>query len=596
MNMFNRATRLRLRRIFRRRRNQLEAVTQQAEKQFDTQFVNRLEKLLHVQRFVAGWIFLIVVLTTLTVMQTVGLNQFYLKSGPVPGGIYNEGMVGTYSNANPIYATGPVDTSISRLIFAGLFKYDEANMLVGNLATGYKVDESGKIYTVQLKPNLHWHDGVPLTAKDVVFTYQLIQNPDARSPLLSSWQGITIAQQDARTITFRLPSALTAFPDSLTTGILPEHVLKNLAPAKIRASNFNTTAPIGAGPFKWDALQLGSSVDPGDATALISLKAFDAYNAGRPKLDGFILHTYESPEKLLTAYKRRLVEGAAGLQNLPEPIRKDASSHVYNFSTTAATMVFFKTSTGVLSDTAVRRALVLAADRQAIVRALEYQTKIVNAPVLKSQFAYDKTYAQPSFDLAAAATTLDQAGWVKGKGGVRSKDNKQLRFQLLAEDTPDNKKVLEQLKKTWKSLGVIVEPVLQATSDFQGAVETHSYDAVLYGIAIGPDPDVFVYWDSSQADVRSSNRLNFSEYKSAVADAALEAGRTRQDVAVRTLKYKPFLKAWQEDAPALALYQPNALYVTRGYVAGLKEHTINTDADRYYSIQNWAVKTGRVPR
>ncbi len=141
-----------------------------------------------------------------------------------------------------------------------------------------------------------------------------------------------------------------------------------------------------------------------------------------------------------------------------------------------------------------------------------------------------------------------------------------------------------------------MEPNYQQATDFQGTVEGHSYAALLYGISIGPDPDVYVYWHSSQADVRSASRLNFSEYKSVVADAALESGRTRQDPIIRALKYKPFLKAWQEDAPAIGLYQPNIIYVTRGQVNGLESHVVNADADRYYSVENWTVKTGHIAK
>ena len=141
-----------------------------------------------------------------------------------------------------------------------------------------------------------------------------------------------------------------------------------------------------------------------------------------------------------------------------------------------------------------------------------------------------------------------------------------------------------------------MQAALQQTTDFQSSVETHAYSALLYTISIGPDPDVYAYWSSTQADPRSSNRLNFSEYKSTVADVALEGGRTRQDPTVRALKYKPFLKAWQEDAPAIALYQPKILYISRGFVQGLDEHSINTDADRYYSVTNWAVKIGQIAK
>lgn len=596
MTFIDRATKLRMRRMFRRRQQQVGFATTLAEERFDNDFTARLERLLDVQRFVVGWIFLLVLIAVITVLQTVGLGRFYLVTGPVSGGTYNEGMVGTYSNASPLYATGAVDTSVSRLIFAGLFKYDDSNSLIGDLASDYTVDDSGKVYTVQLKHGLTWHDGKTLTAKDVAFTYQLIQNPDVQSPLFSSWQGIGIKQQDTYTVQFTLPSALAAFPYSLTNGIVPYHILSNVPYGQLRSNSFNTTQPVGAGPFKWSALQLGSSVDPGEATALIALKPFAGYNGGESKIASYILHTYNSEEQLLSAYEKRTVVAASGLHSVPNNIRKDQATHLYTFSMTAENMVFFKTSSGVLSDAAVRKALVLATDRSQVLKLLDYSVVPAHEPLLAGQLGYDKAYRQIGYDLNSANLTLDRAGWVKNGKGERAKDGQALGFQLLTEDAPNARMVSKYLQSAWNSIGVSVQLVPQQDADFQSSVDRHDYTALLYTISIGVDPDVFVYWDSSQSDIRSSNRLNLSEYKSDAADIALEAGRTRQDPIVRTVKYKSFLQAWQQDNPALALYQPNDIYITRGAVSGLTEHPLNVDADRYYSINNWKIKTGHLDK
>lgn len=593
--VLDRSTKLRVRRVFRRRQKQVQTVTTSAGQRFDKNFFARLERLFGVQRFVIGWMFLILAITTVTILQTVGLSQFYTKLGPVAGGQYHEGMVGVFSNANPIYATGPVDTTVSRLLFAGLFKYDESNQLVGDLATGYDVDESGRTYTVHLKQGLRWHDNAPLTSADVVFTYKLIQNPDAKSPLLHSWEGIDVSAPNAHTVTFKLPNALTAFPHGLTNGIIPSHILRSVPARQMRADPFNTAKPVGAGPFAWDTLQLGSTTAGGDALTLISLKAFDTYAGGAPLLSGYVLHVYDDEAKLLGAYDRNTIQGIAGLTILPKQLAEDPRSHIYTFPTTAATMVFFKNTQPPFDDASVRRALVLAVDQPALIKNVDSQLKAVKEPFLKSQTPYyDKAYEQFSYDRKAAEALLDQAGWVKDKQGKRVKNSQELKVQITAEDAPDNQKTLRALKGYWDAIGVTTQAVLAPSSDFQSALETHSYSALLYGISIGADPDVFVYWDSSQSDPRSPNRLNFSEYKSAAADASLESGRTRQDVAVRALKYKAFLKAWKEDTPALGLYQPNSIYVTRGKIAGLNEHTLNTDADRYYSITEWSIKTGHI--
>ncbi len=146
----------------------------------------------------------------------------------------------------------------------------------------------------------------------------------------------------------------------------------------------------------------------------------------------------------------------------------------------------------------------------------------------------------------------------------------------------------------WSKLGVQANVLFQDSTDLQQTIASHGYDALLHGISIGVDPDVFVYWDSSQADIRAANRLNLSEFSSPIADASLESARTRQDPTLRAIKYRPFLQAWQQNAPALGLYQPRFLYLTRQTVYNLDPRTVNTGVDRFNNVGNWELHQAEV--
>lgn len=585
--------RLRVRRRVRKGRSQVGGLGGQTEKHLDRHFVKRLDNLLPVRRFVIAWVLLLVLLIGGLFVQNIWLNNYFQTLRPVPGGVYNEGILGTFTNANPIYASNDVDTAVSKLVFSGLFTYDNHDRLVGDLARGYDVDDSRTTYTVHLKPHLTWQDGRPLTSADVVFTYRTIQNPDTQSPLESSWRNITVSAPNAQTVIFRLPSPLASFPYTMTNGIIPEHLLNKIPPVSLRSADFNTVQPVGSGPFAWQDIQVTGN-DPSVAREQIALVPFAGYSRGRPKLQEFIVHAYASRDNLVSAFKAGQLTGAAGLISVPEEINKMRSLEVHSPLLTAANMVFFKTTSGILSDQKVRQALVQGADTKTIIKNLGYTTHAVREPFLMGQLGYDSAYAQAGFDLSAARQLLDGDGWALGKNGIRNKDGKTLSFTLTAADTAEYRSVTRQLHDQWKKLGVQLNVQLQDKSDFHNTLAYHNYDAVLYGISIGPDPDVFVYWDSSQADVRSSNRLNLSEYKSAAADVALQSGRTRQEPGLRTVKYKPFLQAWQQDYPALGLYQPRFLYLTNGSVAGLGEHAINSASGRFNNVQNWQIRTANV--
>lgn len=585
----SKTTRLQLRRLLRRRRHATEDTVLQAAESIDKNFIARFGRVLKVKRFVFAWIGLAVLLSIATVLQTVALSDVYQSKRPVAGGTYHEGIVGTFSTANPLYASGAVDSAVSKLIFASLFKYNDNNAIEGDLASSYTVDETGKIYTVALRPHLEWQDGLPLTADDVVFTFKTIQNPDARSVLQSSMRSVTIEKVDGLHIRFTLASALSSFPASLTVGIVPQHILGKIEPSELRGNQFNTTTPIGAGPFKWQQLQLSGNAHGEGTAATITLDQFDQYYDGVPKLNRFIIHTYETEAELVNAFKHREITGMTGLNSYPKEFEGNDDVIIHPFQTTAEIMTFFNTqSTGPLSDVAVRRALLYATGRCTIIKQLDQDLKIVREAILPEQFAYDKTYEQPLFSKAKAIETLDQNGWVVGKNGIRAKNGKPLKINLMAEDNQDNRIITSEMKKQWKEVGADLAVTLQPSMDFQITLQTKGYDAVLHGISIGSDPDVYAYWHSSQA---TDGGMNLSNYKSSAADKALEAGRTRQTEAARSLRYKPFLKTWLDDVPAIAMFRSRIYYVTRGTVYGLTDHTLNTDTDRYNTVEHWQIRT-----
>jgi peptide/nickel transport system substrate-binding protein len=584
---------LRFRRRFRKRQHQVEDFGQQTEEQFERNFFARLNRLALVWRFVAAWLLLAGLLLGCLIAQYQALGRQYQRLGPVPGGLYTEGILGSFTTANPLYATNDVDTAVSRLMFAGLLRYDADNQLVGDLAESWKVDSKGTTYTFTLRPNLTWQDGKPLTAADVVFTYQTIQNPDAQSPFNASWRNISVSSSDPRTVVFKLANPLASFPYNLVNGIVPEHILAKVPVGDLRTSNFNTAMPVGAGPFAWDAIEV-SGTTPATAEVRVALKPFQGYWSGVPKLRSFVVRAYATEKMMISAYKHRDLTGMAGLTTVPEEIKHSSDTHIHNLRLNAETMVFFKSSTPVLADAAVRRALIEGIDQQGVLHQLDYPTRLVKSPFLPGQIGYDPAVLQVPFNRDQAKADLTAAGWVPGKNGVLEKAGQRFIFDMYADDNPEYRKVAKYLSDEWRKLGVIARVNILPPDELTEVLAGHTYDAVLHGITIGGDPDVFVYWDSSQTDIRSANRLNFSEYKSSSSDEALQAGRSTIDPKLRAIKYHAFLTNWKTDAPAMGLYQPRFLYITRGDVYGLNDHSINTGIGRFSNVSDWMIRTAGI--
>ena len=383
-----RLIRLRLRRKLRLSEQKAKNISENTEQGVEKYLFKRIGKLRQIKRFVFSWIILILIAIIATIGQNSLLSGYYQTLRPVPGGIYNEGVIGTFTTANPIYAVNNVDTTVSHLLFASLFKYNSSNQLVGELASSYSVNSRGNVYTVHLKPNLRWQDGYPLTSKDVVYTYNLIENPNAQSPLFNSWQNVKVKTDGPLTITFTLPSALASFPYDMTNGILPEHLLQNVPADEMRSAPFNTTNPIGSGPFQWQTISVSGN-DPSNAEEQITMIPFNRYVLGKPKLQAFIVHAYANKSRLINAFEAGQLNGAEGLNQIPPKIAKMPNLDVHNLIMTAGVYVFFKTSSGILANQTIRSALIQAVNIPSIISTLGYPTHQVNEPLLEGQLGYN---------------------------------------------------------------------------------------------------------------------------------------------------------------------------------------------------------------
>jgi len=585
----------RFRRIIRRRKKLALNAADQAEQSLERNFFRRLSHLYEVRRFMAGWIGLMVLLIASVGLQARGLGVYYQKISTTDGGTLREGIVGVFSTTNPLYAANQVDSSVAKLIFSGLFTHNASNQLVPDLADRWDVDDRGQVYTIHLHKGVKWTDGKPFSAADVVFTYATIQNPDAKSPLLPSWQGVHVSAVDDYTVKFELPSPLASFPYSLTNGIVPQHLLAATPVSQLRSALFNTK-PVGTGPFIWESVEVnGATLD--SRSEQVALRRNPNYHLGAPRIDNYVLKTYRDEADLVKAFTRRELTAIVGVDQVPEAIVGDMTATSHNVPLSGSVMIFLNNSSAILSDVKVRQALGYATNRPDLLKKLGFSVLASEGPLLKGQIGYDPAILERDYSLAEANTLLDAAGWKQdAPGDVRKKDGKPLTLHFVSQSLGEYAQLSQNLQAQWRSVGVDLDVKLEPAEDIQSGALTHhdDYDVFLYGISISQDPDVFAYWHSSQANVSSVNHLNFSEYKSKVADAALEAGRTRIDPAVRAVKYRPFLLAWHDDVPAIALYQPRFLYITRNELVGFDASRLGSAVERLNGIEKWTVLQDRV--
>ena len=170
---------------------------------------------------------------------------------PERGGVFREGVAGNPQYINPLLCHAhDIDRDLCSLLFRGLTRLDQQGQVVPDLAESWSAPD-GLAYTFRLRENQFWHDGKPVTIDDVLFTIEMMQNPD--SPILTDlaelWRSVAVERVDDRTVRFLLDQPYAPFLDFTTVGLLPKHIWQDVPPAELRDSPFNLH-PVGNGPMQ----------------------------------------------------------------------------------------------------------------------------------------------------------------------------------------------------------------------------------------------------------------------------------------------------------------------------------------------------------
>lgn len=545
----------------------------------------RLDSIREVRRHIIIWVLAIGLIIGASGLQLMWYQQSYRTTANANDGTYAEAVLGPVNTLNPIFASSSAEESASSLMFSRLLSYDKSGHLNYDLAESMNISADGTTYTVKLRPDAKFSDGIYVRAKDVVFTVNLLKNPATRATI-TGWDDITATATDELTVQFKLPDVYAAFPHALDyLPILPEHVLRDVAPSELRENAFSTK-PVGSGPF---TLRFIQNIDTTAGRSIIHLARNDAYYKGAPKLDRFQLHVYATSDAIVRAVKTSEVNAATDLTVSDTSSITSDRYVVERKSVDAGVYALFNTTTGIMADKTVRQALQAGTDTAALRAVVGKGTPEIHLPFVDGQVTGDVP-AAPTYDKATAEKLLDQAGW-KLEGNIRKKDGNLLRLSVVTTKNNDFETVLNALADQWRGLGItvttsIVDPSDPSQNVVQNILQPRAYDVLMYQLTIGGDPDVYAYWHSSQA----SKGFNFSNYSNAISDDALASARTVVDPALRNAKYVTFAKQWMSDAPAIGLFQATTQYVYSKSVHAIPTSEVLVSApDRYADVLYWTV-------
>jgi peptide/nickel transport system substrate-binding protein len=511
------------------------------------------------------------------------LEQSLLTQVPAYGGTLVEGEVGSPQFINPLLAISDADRDLSQLAYAGLMGISGSGNLVPILASGYTESADGKTYTFTLRPNAKFSDGTSVTAQDVVFTIQKAQDSALESPEYADWSGIEVEAVDQRTVRFTLSKAYAPFLGLTTLGILPAHLWQNISDEEFSFSTLETN-PVSAGAFKVESVSRDSS----GLIENVSFAENPYYALGRPYLDGIRFNFYSSSEDLASALSGGAVESAYDIPSagaLTAPYAR-----VFG--------VFWNPSENqVFARMEVRKALSLALDRQNIVDTVlgGYATPLMG-PVPPGGNVRQVAIPQSENPTETAAEILENAGWVYD-GSARVWKNASAKqtldgITLRTSNVPELKNVASAVKDDWEKLGIPVTIELYEPGDLsQNVIRPRKYEALLYGMVIGRNQDLYAFWDSQE---QNDPGLNIALYANKTVDALLEDARSSTDQETRTADLQKIENDIAADYPTAFLYAPDFIYAVPKDLKGIELPQIITPSDRFATVASWYRVTDKV--
>lgn len=500
---------------------------------------------------ILGIIFLFLAITTFS-------NKFLIEI-PTYGGSITEGMVGVPRYINPILASTDSEKDLTKLIFSGLLKKDIYGNLINDLADEILESEDKLTYTVYLNPEAKFHDGVKVTADDIIFTLNKVQDKKLNSPIAINFEGVSAEKIDDLTLAFHLKTPFYHFKESLTFGVLPRHLLEHFSTEEFAFSEFNIQ-PVGSGPFKIDSIIKKSNI-----ASKYSLVANKDYLGGRPYLDNIDINIYQNTEDILSALNDGRINstaylGYSSLERVDQSKRNTLSRNL----TTIYSLSFNPNKNELLADKSVRSYLAKSIDKQEIINS------VFGGYVTKKDFFFGDSTAINDSELK----NLEK---LEGKT-----------LNITTTDLIDLKQVTEKIADSWRAQGVEVNVIVYSVSNLAEVIKDRDFEILVFGSIIERDTDLYAYWHSGQ---RTYPGLNITNYTSTAMDKNLES--LRQDFSEeRATILNKINEELIKEMPAVPLYSNNLNYVvTNKDLATQLDQALPTNlldkSERFVNVKEW---------
>jgi peptide/nickel transport system substrate-binding protein len=504
---------------------------------------------------------------------------------PVRGGTAVVAVKSDFDAFNPVTNTAlTTDDIIKNMLFTPLIQYDEKLNPVPYLAERWELSDTS--VTFHIRDGVKWHDGQPVTAEDVKFTFDLAKLPETASLLGSAYLGMikSATVVDPLTIRFGFVAPHSQPLDGFWWAPLPKHLLKDVKPAELTQAPFNRQ-PVGSGPFKFVSWQSGQ------ALTLEANPQFPASMGGPPRLQRVVFKVI--PEATTRSSELAGRTSDVNYTVLPDEAQrmvKQQGVQVFHYPSREFTYLGWNTARPQFSDPRVRRALTMATDRTKIMQALLYEFAKPGGSVIPPISPMNPGLQPLPYDPAGAKALLAQAGWTDtNRDGLVDKGAQPLRFTIITSAA--NKlftDVATVLQQQLRAVGVDarIQPV-----EFQTMLRQHKardYDAIITNWTwdyFKADPTPLF----SCAEARKPASANRTGYCNPRADSLMQAGLEEGDPAKAKPIWLQFSQLMQQEQPVTVLFWAEEIAAVGPRLQGVK-----MDArSKLVNVREWWIPANR---
>ncbi|MDQ6612696.1 MAG: peptide ABC transporter substrate-binding protein [Gemmatimonadota bacterium] len=461
----------------------------------------------------------------------------------------------------------------------------------GSLARSWSWSRDSLSVAFSIDPRARWHDGAPVRAGDVRFSFELYVDPATASPHADDFKGIdSVSVRDSLTavVWWKKRNPEQFFQIVYALAILPQHLLQNEAHASLASSAF-AQHPVGSGRYRFEQWTRNRQ---------LVLIADSANFRGRPGFNRVVWVVAADP----TAATLTVLSGQA---DVLDQLRGDAFVKaraapqirtVEYGSLDYAYMQFnFERTVGrtarLFANRALRVALSESLDRQSMVtNALDSLGAVALGPFTRSEFMADTTVRQLPFNLQLASHTLDSLGWkLDSKDSVRKKDGQPLQFELLVPSSSATRQKFGVLiQAQLRAVGVKADVAPVEPGIFASRLQKGDFDAALNMWHSDPSPTaIAAVWGSPHG--RNAG-ANYGRYANAAFDATVDSAVTSFNANTRRLLLQRAFQLIVDDAPAVWLYEPRNFAAVSARVT-----TVGLRPDAWWAaIPSWHLATPSV--